>query len=48
MKKLNKYPEVVMKPGGRVGGTNAPVQVQMTPTNPTKCLNPEIKNLKVK
>ena len=27
--------DVVTKPGGRVGGTNAPVQVSMTPTRYT-------------
>jgi len=30
--KLNEFPTVVLKPGGRVGGTNAPVSPNLTPT----------------
>lgn len=33
MAKKNSYPKVVTKPGGRTGGTNAPVKRS---TNPTK------------
>jgi len=29
---LNEYPKVVLKPGGRVGGTNAEVHVNLKPT----------------
>ena len=32
MNGLNEYPTVVLKPGGRVGGTNAPVNVNLKPT----------------
>lgn len=32
MNKLNDYPVVVKNPGGRVGGTNAPVYPNLKPT----------------
>lgn len=32
MNKLNQYPVVVLKPGGRVGGTNAEVHPNLKPT----------------
>lgn len=42
-KSYNKYPTVVTKPGGRVGGTNAPVKVVTNPTKYTGGKNPPAK-----
>jgi hypothetical protein len=42
-KTKNTYPTVVTKPGGRTGGTNAPVKVVTKPTPYTGGKNPPAK-----
>lgn len=43
MSKLNEYPVVVRIPGGRVGGTNQEVKVNLTPTPYTGGKNADVK-----